>query len=160
MQRADHRSPNSTATATATATTAPTVAPAVTVSTARRRHGTRLRSRPQPRGQELAALEWQQLGACHQADQSVFFGPDTRGEPREDRRRRLVAAKRVCALCPVREICRNYALENREEYGVWGGLSEAERRELIIARRRAQGGDDGRRAPVEAQATVSPAGRV
>jgi WhiB family redox-sensing transcriptional regulator len=50
----------------------------------------------------------------------------------------LAEAKRVCGGCPVREACRGYALENEEEYGVWGGLSEAERKRLIDARRRAR----------------------
>jgi WhiB family redox-sensing transcriptional regulator len=92
---------------------------------------------PRIRGQELAALDWQLHGACRGAAGSVFFAPDTGREPSAERLRRLVAAKRVCARCPVREACRGYALENEEEFGVWGGLSEVERRELIAERRAA-----------------------
>jgi WhiB family redox-sensing transcriptional regulator len=85
--------------------------------------------------QELAAVSWQQYGACRTADQSLFFGPDSPKEPRDVRVRRLMAAKRICAGCPVRELCRRYALENEEEFGVWGGLSESERKQLIAERR-------------------------
>lgn len=159
MQPADQHAPN-VATATATATAAPGGAPMAVATTAgaRRRRAGRLRSQPQVRGQELAALEWQRLGACHQADQSVFFAPDTPGEPRADRRRRVVAAKAVCALCPVRDLCRNYALENQEEYGVWGGLSETERKDLIAARRR--GSEHGGRTQGGGVPAIARAGHV
>lgn len=84
---------------------------------------------------ELAALDWQARGACRGEERAVFFAPDDPREPRAARLQRLVAAKRVCAGCPVRELCRHYALENEEEYGVWGGLSEVERKRLIAERR-------------------------
>jgi WhiB family redox-sensing transcriptional regulator len=71
---------------------------------------------------------------------SAFFSPDVKGEPPNVRMQRLVRAKRVCARCPVRELCRSYALENEEEFGVWGGLSEIERKHLIAERRGAQTG--------------------
>jgi WhiB family transcriptional regulator, redox-sensing transcriptional regulator len=41
-------------------------------------------------------------------------------------------AKAVCAVCSVRAICLKYALENREPHGVWGGLNESERVELLL----------------------------
>ena len=82
-------------------------------------------------GVELAASEWQLQGACRGVDEQVFFAPDPPQETRGARLRRLVAAKRVCAGCCVRELCRSYALENEEEFGVWGGLSELERKHLI-----------------------------
>jgi WhiB family redox-sensing transcriptional regulator len=81
-------------------------------------------------GDELAALGWQKFGSCRKADASLFFAPDISGEPAGKRLRRLVAAKRVCAGCPVRETCRGYALDNGEEFGVWGGLSEVERKQI------------------------------
>ncbi|SCD58072.1 WhiB family transcriptional regulator, redox-sensing transcriptional regulator, partial [Streptomyces sp. SolWspMP-sol7th] len=46
------------------------------------------------------------------------------------------AAKRVCADCPVRVECREHALVQPEPYGVWGGLTAAERRVLLARRRR------------------------
>lgn len=98
-----------------------------------RRHG----EAPRLREEEMAAGDWQLRGACRGAEQSVFFAPDASREERGARLRRLVAAKRVCAGCPVRELCRSYALENEEEFGVWGGLSEVERKGLIAERRAA-----------------------
>jgi WhiB family redox-sensing transcriptional regulator len=99
------------------------------------RPGARRRSRTRGRVEEVAALDWQQYGACRTGDGSVFFAPDLPGEPPSARLHRLVEAKRVCARCSVRELCRSYALENEEEFGVWGGLSEIERRHLIAERR-------------------------
>ncbi|WP_424556268.1 WhiB family transcriptional regulator [Streptacidiphilus pinicola] len=49
------------------------------------------------------------------------------------------AAKRVCAGCPVLDECRTYALEAREPYGVWGGMSEDERAALLRMRRLRRG---------------------
>jgi WhiB family redox-sensing transcriptional regulator len=40
------------------------------------------------------------------------------------------AAKRICAKCPVREECLEWALQNQERFGVWGGKSERERRAM------------------------------
>ncbi len=56
--------------------------------------------------------------------------PPTRsGPPVRDRRERV--AKAICAACPVREPCAVYALAHRELHGVWGGLSEADRRRRL-----------------------------
>jgi WhiB family redox-sensing transcriptional regulator len=46
------------------------------------------------------------------------------------------AAKAVCAVCPVRQPCLEYALANRERDGVWGGATERERRRMIRQRRK------------------------
>lgn len=83
----------------------------------------RLRSPLEP---TFLATPWAAQAACRGADQTVFF--PVRGE--------LVGpARRVCAGCPVRESCLEYALANNEKFGVWGGKSERERRR--IRRRRA-----------------------
>lgn len=66
-------------------------------------------------------LNWQARGLCAQTDPEAFF-PDKGGSTRE--------AKRVCQRCPVRGECLEYALANDERFGVWGGLSERERRKL------------------------------
>lgn len=68
-----------------------------------------------------SGLEWQERALCAQADPERFF-PE-RGDNTLD-------AKRVCMACEVRTECLNYALENDEQWGVWGGLSDRQRRAL------------------------------
>jgi len=69
--------------------------------------------------------DWQMQGACRGEDPSVFFHPE--GERGPARAKREAAAKEICGRCPVRVECAEHALEVREPYGVWGGLSEDER---------------------------------
>lgn len=78
--------------------------------------------------------EWQYKGVCRGKDSSLFFHPD--GERGGTRRRRANQAKAICATCPVIEQCREHALASQEPYGVWGGLSEDERRSLLRKRLR------------------------
>ena len=66
-------------------------------------------------------LSWQERALCAQTDPEAFF-PEKGGSTRE--------AKRVCVSCEVRAECLEYALANDERFGIWGGLSERERRRL------------------------------
>jgi WhiB family transcriptional regulator, redox-sensing transcriptional regulator len=68
---------------------------------------------------------WMESGACQRTDPDLFFHPE--GERGDARRARAEAARQVCFDCPVLEECRRYALERREAFGTWGGLSEDER---------------------------------
>ena len=68
---------------------------------------------------------WQDRGACRDEDLGVFFGADGERQPERDIRERK--AKSICADCPVRIDCLNYALSRPEKYGTWGGLNEEER---------------------------------
>jgi WhiB family redox-sensing transcriptional regulator len=77
--------------------------------------------------------EWQLHGACRGLDTEQFFHPDNERGPR--RVAREAAAKAVCARCPVIRECAEHALRAREPYGVWGGLSESERDEILSGRR-------------------------
>ena len=70
---------------------------------------------------EQSAPSWQERALCAQTDPEAFF-PEKGGSTRE--------AKRVCTGCDVRSECLEYALENDERFGIWGGLSERERRKL------------------------------
>ncbi len=70
---------------------------------------------------------WRQRAACLGADPAIFH-PLTDEEAE--------AAKAICAQCPVREACLEYALANRERDGVWGGATERERRRIIRQRRK------------------------
>ena len=64
---------------------------------------------------------WQERALCAQTDPEAFF-PEKGGSTRE--------AKRVCVTCEVRVECLEYALAHDERFGIWGGLSERERRRL------------------------------
>lgn len=75
---------------------------------------------------------WQWQGSCMGKDSSVFFSPEA--ERGAKRQRREAAAKAVCASCPVIERCREHAIDVQEPYGVWGGLTEAERAKIIESR--------------------------
>ncbi|MCC9194180.1 MULTISPECIES: WhiB family transcriptional regulator [Arthrobacter] len=66
-------------------------------------------------------LGWQADALCAQTDPEAFF-PEKGGSTRD--------AKKVCAACNVRSQCLEYALSNDERFGIWGGLSERERRRL------------------------------
>lgn len=65
--------------------------------------------------------EWQERALCAQTDPEAFF-PEKGGSTRE--------AKRICMGCEVRDACLEYALAHDERFGIWGGLSERERRRL------------------------------
>jgi WhiB family redox-sensing transcriptional regulator len=78
--------------------------------------------------------DWQMRGACRGMDSGFFFHPE--GERGPARANREARAKEVCRSCPVLEQCRRHALAVHEPYGVWGGLSEAEREEIIRGRTR------------------------
>jgi len=64
---------------------------------------------------------WVLEAKCLDADPEAFF-PEKGGSTRE--------AKRICTACPVRNECLEHALGNDERFGIWGGLSERERRRM------------------------------
>ena len=73
-------------------------------------------------GNDLAEEpDWQERALCAQTDPEAFF-PEKGGSTRE--------AKRICSGCEVRAECLDYALAHDERFGIWGGLSERERRRL------------------------------
>jgi WhiB family redox-sensing transcriptional regulator len=80
-------------------------------------------------GPLLDAWEWQQRGSCRATDTELFFHPD--GERGSTRSGREAAAKAVCAGCPVLATCRAHALASREPFGIWGGLSEHDREQIL-----------------------------
>jgi WhiB family redox-sensing transcriptional regulator len=87
-------------------------------------------ARPDPAARRLPAA-WRESAACRQADPELFFpigqaGPATA---------QIQQAKAVCARCPVQQPCLAYALTTRQEYGIWGGSDENERRVLHQPRR-------------------------
>ncbi len=69
----------------------------------------------------VGELDWQDRALCSQTDPEAFF-PEKGRSTRE--------AKKVCASCDVKAECLDYALRHDERFGIWGGLSERERRKL------------------------------
>lgn len=84
---------------------------------------------PQPARPSITA--WKRLAACADRDPADFFpigkGPEALAA--------TTAAKAVCACCPVRDLCAEFALCTNQEHGIWGGLDEDERRAIRRARR-------------------------
>ena len=70
--------------------------------------------------------DWMAKGKCRELDPTLFFPSDGIG---------VQVAQRICAECPVKAECLEYALDNRVDHGVWGGASERERRRLLRKRR-------------------------
>ena len=69
---------------------------------------------------------WAERAACRDSGLNMFPS-DINGQRR--------VARLVCPACPVRGDCLEHALTRREEYGVWGGLTESERRKVLRRRR-------------------------
>jgi WhiB family transcriptional regulator, redox-sensing transcriptional regulator len=70
--------------------------------------------------------DWMARGKCKDMDPAIFFPSDGLG---------VQAAQRICADCPVKVLCLEYALAHRVDHGVWGGASERERRRVLRQRR-------------------------
>ena len=77
----------------------------------------------------LMDSNWMAEGLCAEKPPSLFFPSDGVG---------VDVARKICADCPVKSACLEYALENRIDHGVWGGTSERERRRLIKSRQISQ----------------------
>jgi len=75
---------------------------------------------------------WWELAACRRTDPELFFPVSEIGPAR----RQVAHAKAVCATCRVRQLCLDYALATRQAHGVWGGLTETERKALAATLRR------------------------
>lgn len=79
-----------------------------------------------------AACDWRHDAACREIDDpDIFFPIGTTGPALEQ----IEAAKRICENCCVRHHCLDWALATGQDIGVWGGLSEEERKGVQISRR-------------------------
>jgi WhiB family redox-sensing transcriptional regulator len=74
-------------------------------------------------------LEWMARGLCTNVPPSTFFPSDGAG---------VEVARKICATCPVQQLCLEHALVHRIDHGVWGGCSERERRRILKRRRATQ----------------------
>lgn len=72
--------------------------------------------------QEFEDMEWASDAACIGEDPETFYPPPGRGFAE--------TAKRICATCPVKEQCLQFALKYKQYWGVWGGFAEGERKPL------------------------------
>ena len=77
--------------------------------------------------------DWQRLAACRGPYAEMFFPPSA-PERKEDKSLREMSAKAICEGCQVRSECLSYALDIKEPHGIWGGLNEVERREVMDRR--------------------------
>src|ERR687892_1822506 len=68
--------------------------------------------------------EWRETARCKEMDPDLFFPVGTTGPALLQ----IEAAKAVCRQCDVREECLQYAIDSNQEYGIWGGMTEEERR--------------------------------
>lgn len=83
----------------------------------------------------IEAENWQSAAACRPADTDLFYKPDYPEEmpdrlEKQLEKKRIEAAKEICKRCPVIETCLGWALKYDEDDGIWGGLTELERRRL------------------------------
>lgn len=91
----------------------------------------------EPAATDDAAESWQEFANCLGVDPDLFF-PERGASTKE--------AKQVCQSCVVREDCLEYALANGEKFGIWGGLSERERRRIRRQRALARAAQQSRTA--------------
>jgi len=76
---------------------------------------------------------WQVRAACRGPQSTVFF-PPTHAERKDEKLARETRAKAICSTCAVRVDCLEYAIRIREPHGIWGGLNEVERKQVMERR--------------------------
>ncbi|ASR34584.1 transcription factor WhiB [Prauserella marina] len=79
--------------------------------------------------------DWRHEAACRDEDPELFFPVSAMGPGARQSER----AKAVCARCPVRSECLEYAIDTGLDYGIFGGTTEVERRDLVRARGKTKG---------------------
>jgi len=80
-----------------------------------------------------SATNWRSAAACLLADPDLFF-PISSAGPAE---RQIARAKKICAGCPVRQECLEFALSHDQAYGIWGGTTPEDRQRDRRRKRRA-----------------------
>jgi WhiB family redox-sensing transcriptional regulator len=78
--------------------------------------------------------DWRALGACRDEDPDLFFPITSQGPSA----RQVMMAQAVCGRCRVQRQCLQFAMETRQDHGVWGGTSEEERKLMRRADNRAR----------------------
>ena len=80
---------------------------------------------------QRAEETWQVRAACRGPQATVFF-PPPQFERKDEKLERERRAKEICKSCSVRKECLEYAVKIREPHGIWGGLNEVERKNLLV----------------------------
>lgn len=78
----------------------------------------------------MRADDWQEHALCRGHHAQLFFPPST-FERKDDRERREARAKAICNVCPSRIPCSQYAVAIKEPFGIWGGMTEADRKAVM-----------------------------
>ena len=81
---------------------------------------------------ELSGMDDWQLNALCRGNHAYLFFPPSAFERKEERERREMKAKAICGVCPVMEPCSSHAIQIREPFGIWGGLTETERKTMPL----------------------------
>jgi WhiB family transcriptional regulator, redox-sensing transcriptional regulator len=76
---------------------------------------------------------WQAKAACRGPQAGAFF-PPSHAERKEEKISRESRAKAICSECHVQASCLDYAIRIREPHGIWGGMNEMERKQLLDRR--------------------------
>lgn len=79
----------------------------------------------------LVFADWREHAACRGPEAFVFY-PPARGERLREKIQREKLAKTICSTCPVRDRCLEHAFKSREIYGIWGGATAGERKDLTV----------------------------
>lgn len=75
---------------------------------------------------------WQQKGLCREVTSDIFFYEDQ--ERGENKQARISQARAICSICPVKNECLEFSIRTNQSHGMWGGLTQDERKELIDGR--------------------------
>jgi WhiB family redox-sensing transcriptional regulator len=70
--------------------------------------------------------QWMENAACRDTDPDMFFPVGTTGASLEQ----ISRATAICSICAAADACLNFALQTNQEFGVWGGYAEDDRRRL------------------------------
>jgi WhiB family redox-sensing transcriptional regulator len=104
---------------------------------------TMLEAQPQP-----STEQWYSQALCAQTDPDAFY-PEKGGSTAE--------AKKICLRCPVKQKCLQWALDHDERFGIWGGLSDRERRRLARGEAAGELVDEPHQLPAIAVAAAAAA---
>ncbi len=79
---------------------------------------------------DTISMDWRHQASCRDVDPEIFFPIGTTGPALAQ----IEAAKAICAMCSVREPCLEWAIETAQDSGIWGAMTEEERRTLRRSR--------------------------